>query len=88
MLSHFFMLVRSFFERYVMQTTGLVTFTEEILNEKLHFLCSVDEIGEKKFSFAKYFLFRCFHNLLKFDYPKFYSQGRTNFRYKIVYVSL
>ena len=27
------------------ETAALITFTEEILNGKLHFLCSVDKIG-------------------------------------------
>ena len=34
------------------ETAGLVTFTEEILNGKLHFLCSVSASMKKKHSFG------------------------------------
>ena len=39
------LICKAYNENYTAETAGLVTFTEEILNGKLHFLCSVMLLG-------------------------------------------
>ena len=45
------------------KTADLVTFTEEILNWKLHFLCSVCQFSSDIFIAASYFI-PCFFYLI------------------------
>ena len=54
------------------ETADLVAFSEEILNGKLHFLCSNGQLKSKRLPFSLTTVAQHFVNQIKCDFPIFF----------------